>query len=147
MTSPITIRTMNKALPVSDTTTDDIRVVAEPEYIPGIKAADVRAHLFSYRITITNNRLDSVQLLSRRWLILNSEGDESMIEGEGVVGYQPILEPGESFTYSSYCPIDTEWGTMEGTFRFLKVETATHFDVLIGRMFLRTPDSIESPKR
>lgn len=91
--------------------------------------------MFAYRITIKNEGVQRVRLISRHWVIINGDGDREDVEGPGVVGKFPTLAPGEEFQYTSFCPLDTEWGTMEGTYRMQR-EDGSLFDAVIGRFFL-----------
>ena len=70
--------------------------------------------LFSYDISVVNEGSIGVTLRSRKWSIINSEGEEIIVRGEGVVGEQPFISPGETYKYSSFCVLDTPFGTMEG---------------------------------
>jgi len=105
-------------------TTDGVEAVVVPVYLPGESEPSASRFVFGYRITITNHRKDIVQLLRRHWVIKDSDGVRRDVEGAGVVGRTPILEPDESFEYSSGCPLETPWGTMEGTFTFRTVNAA-----------------------
>ena len=73
--------------------------------------------LFEYTVRITNQGPDTVQLLSRHWIITDGDGNVSEIQGRGVVGEQPVLAPGASFEYSSWCPLKTPTGMMRGTYQ------------------------------
>jgi ApaG protein len=77
-------------------------------------------------------------------VIINGNGDREDVQGPGVVGKFPSLAPGEYFEYMSFCPLDTEWGTMEGTYRMQR-EDGTQFDAVIGRFFLavNAPHEVE----
>ena len=119
----------------SVTITDDIKVEVFPEYLPEQSEPEKNRYFFSYRVLITNLSNKSVRLISRHWIIINAEGDREDVEGPGVVGYLPELNPGESFEYSSSCPMDTEWGTMEGTYTFMR-EDGEKFKAKIGRFYL-----------
>ncbi len=119
----------------SDTITGGIRVQVFPEYIPEQSNPDLNRFSFSYRIVITNEGSEWAKLISRHWVIINSDGDREEVEGPGVVGYTPELSPGESFEYSSVCPINTGWGTMEGTYHMIR-EDGSMFDVKIARFYL-----------
>lgn len=77
----------------------------------------------------------TVRLLSRHWLIVDGEGQREEVRGRGVVGEYPTLAVGESYSYVSYCPLPTSWGTMEGSYTFER-QDGTRFDVAIGRFFL-----------
>jgi ApaG protein len=119
----------------SDTTTNGIRIRVYPQPIPEGQAPNDGRSYFAYTVIISNEGDSWAKLLSRNWLIINSEGDSEEIIGEGVVGYFPELNPGESFTYTSYCPIDTIWGTMEGEYQFIG-EGGAMFTAKIGRFYL-----------
>lgn len=96
--------------------------------------------VFGYRIRITNESQAPVQLLSRHWIIVDADGERSEVKGDGVVGQQPVLAPGQSFEYSSICPLATPWGTMEGSYRFREAlgpgNHGEEFSVAIARFFL-----------
>jgi ApaG protein len=116
-------------------------VKASPQYLATESDPDSKRFVFGYRIRITNEGQQLVKLLSRRWVIVNSKGDEQIVEGEGVVGQTPELGPGESFEYSSYCPLTTPWGTMEGTYSMVHLMEGRRprgapFAVRIGRFYL-----------
>ena len=119
----------------SDTTTEMVRVQVFPEYIPEQSSPEVNRFSFSYKVIITNIGKSKVKLLSRHWLIINADGDQEKVDGPGVVGYTPELEPGESFEYSSHCPINTNWGTMEGSFTMLR-DGEERFEANIERFYL-----------
>jgi len=119
----------------SDTTTNGIRIQVFPEYLQDQSDPDQKQFLFSYRVLITNQGDKSVRLLSRHWIIINAEGDRQDVEGPGVTGYIPELTPGESFEYTDSCPIDTNWGTMEGFYTFME-ENSAKFKAKVGRFYL-----------
>lgn len=119
----------------SDTVTEGIRVQVYPDYVPEQSNPELFRFSFSYKVVITNQSDIKVKLLSRHWIIINSDGDQQEVEGPGVVGYTPELEPGESFEYSSHTPINTPWGTMEGSYTFLR-DDGSKFDAAIGRFYL-----------
>ncbi len=119
----------------SDTTTELVRVQVFPEYIPEQSSPEVNRFSFTYRVIITNLGEAKVKLLSRHWLIINADGDQEKVDGPGVVGYTPELEPGESFEYSSHCPINTNWGTMEGSYTMMRGD-GEKFEALIERFYL-----------
>ncbi len=119
----------------SDTTTEMVRIQVFPEYIPEQSSPEVSRFSFTYRVIITNIGTTKVKLLSRHWLIINAEGDQERVDGPGVVGYTPELEAGESFEYSSHCPINTNWGTMEGSYTMMR-EDGSKFEANIERFYL-----------
>lgn len=119
----------------SDTTTEGIRIEVFPEYIPEQSLPEQNQFSFSYKIKITNIGDLWAKLVARKWVIINSEGEQETVEGPGVVGYYPELNPGESFEYRSYCPLNTSWGTMEGEFYLLRND-GTKFIAKISRFYL-----------
>jgi ApaG protein len=125
----------------SDTVTHGIRVVADAKYVPERSHPDEGYYFFSYKITIKNEGSEPARLLSRHWIIINATGDRDEVRGPGVIGQHPLLSPGESFEYTSFCPLNTEWGTMEGTYRMQR-ENGDEFDIDIGRFYLTTTASV-----
>ncbi|MBM3973984.1 MAG: Co2+/Mg2+ efflux protein ApaG [Planctomycetes bacterium] len=130
--------------PYSDITTDGLRIqaAAEPlpqEQLPPELAGDGRQaraqHVFRYKITMTNVGERSARLLSRHWIIVDANGKREDVRGKGVVGEYPQLAPGESYSYLSFCPLPTTWGTMEGSYQFER-DDGSRFAVAIGRFFL-----------
>jgi len=124
--------------PGSVTMTRGVRVAVAPAYAPDQSDPGLSRYLFTYRIRITNESERRVTLVARHWIIVDADGLRHEVRGEGVVGQQPELAPGESFTYSSFCPLQTPWGTMEGTYR-MRSDTGDGFDVQIGRFYLALP--------
>lgn len=120
---------------MSDRTTRGIRVGATAFFLPHESTTDEGRYLFGYRILIVNTGTQRVRLLSRHWLIIDANGNREEVRGPGVVGLTPELMPDEAFKYTSYCPLETPWGTMEGTYRMLGEDGDT-FDVAIGRFWL-----------
>lgn len=130
--------------PHSDITTDGIRVHAAAEFLsPEAWPAEFldgdaerrSRFVFRYQITMRNIGEVSARLLSRHWIIVDSEGQRQDVRGRGVRGDFPMLTPGDSYSYVSYCPLPTSWGTMEGTYTFEREDGST-FPVRIGRFFL-----------
>lgn len=101
-----------------------VRVQATPVFLPDQSDPDEREYVFGYRIRITNSTDRIVQLLARRWTIVDANGRTREVEGEGVVGRQPILGPEQFFQYESFCPLPTPWGTMDGAFSLRAREAA-----------------------
>ena len=105
-------------------------------------SAPGRSHwFFLYTITISNQSDQTVQLLSRHWIITDATGKREEVRGPGVIGEQPILEPGESFQYTSGCPLPTPFGAMEGSYQMVFADRST-FDARIARFELREPKAI-----
>ena len=121
----------------SETSTADIKVRAVPHYEPEHSTPELSKYLFSYHISISNEGQVPVKLISREWLIINSEGDETNVRGPGVIGEQPLLAPGETFEYSSFCILDTLFGTMEGYY-YMEREGGDMEKVKIERFYLAT---------
>lgn len=96
---------------------EKIKVSIETQYLPE-QSIENEQYIFSYKITIENTSPDHVQLLERSWLITDANGDETSVQGEGVVGQQPHLAPQKSYTYSSGCAFKTPVGTMQGFYLF-----------------------------
>jgi len=94
---------------------------------------------FSYSVTIENQSNDSVQLLSRQWKIFDALNNMEIVEGEGVVGKKPILEPKKSYTYSSYCNLTSPMGSMKGFFNMINFTTTKNFRVYIPLFQLTVP--------
>jgi ApaG protein len=98
---------------------------------------DQPVFVFGYHITITNENNDPVQLMEREWNITDAFGIRRNVKGEGVVGMKPQILPGESFSYSSYCPLVSPYGQMEGIYLFNTVEGPVQ--VRIPRFFMESP--------
>ena len=131
----------------SDALTEGVRVVVAPSYLAdrsepksSERGRGAGRYVFSYRIRISNESNVAIQLLSRHWIIVDGNGERSEVKGDGVVGQQPVLAPGQSFEYSSYCPLATSWGTMEGTYQFERIsaelEGGAKFEARVARFFL-----------
>ena len=117
-------------------TTDGILVEVNPTYMKEHSDPSQRLFVFSYEVTISNESRKPARLVSRHWVIWDGDGTEREVEGDGVVGEQPNLPPGGSFTYSSYCPLSTPTGSMRGTYRMAREDGST-FDAKIPLFFLR----------
>jgi ApaG protein len=111
--------------------TRGVRVEVESEYVPDRSDPERGSYFFAYHVKITNEGNETVQLVSRHWIITNAEGRTEEVRGPGVVGEQPKLEPGEAFEYSSFCPLNTPMGTMHGTYQMV-TETGARFDAAIA---------------
>jgi ApaG protein len=92
--------------------------------------------VFQYTVRITNQGRDTVQLLSRHWVITDGAAQVEEVSGPGVVGKQPVLAPGESFKYSSWCPLKTPLGTMHGSYEMARTD-GSRFDIEIAPFALR----------
>jgi ApaG protein len=125
---------------MSDVTTRGIRVGATAYFLSEESDHDARRFVYGYTIVVKNDSDFVAQLMSRHWIIIDALGRREDVEGPGVVGQTPRLEPGQAFKYQSYCPLRTEWGTMEGAYTMRRDDGQT-FDVQIGRFFLRKAES------
>lgn len=123
---------------MGDTTTRGIRIMVTPRYIEEQSDAEAGRYLFAYHIVIQNLSPDTVQLLSRHWVITNGEGKVEEVRGPGVVGEQPVLRPGDEFEYTSGCPLTTPVGTMHGEFNMI-AEDGEKFDAVIEPFRLAVP--------
>jgi ApaG protein len=126
---------------VSDTTTNGVRVQVQARYLPDQSAPRENRYHFAYHITITNVGGDTVQLISRHWIITDAEGDVQEVRGPGVVGEQPVLQPGGSFEYTSFCPLKTNVGTMQGSYQMVKAD-GERFDARIAPFTLAVPNAL-----
>jgi ApaG protein len=102
---------------VPSATTHDIRVDVQSVYLPQQSNPAEHQYVFAYTIEILNESEATVQLERRHWYIMHGDGREEEVEGAGVVGEQPLLEPGEGFRYTSGCALGTPHGTMHGTYQ------------------------------
>lgn len=122
----------------SEAVTEGLRVRVAPTYLPEQSDPERSQFVFAYRIRITNEGPAPVRLLSRHWVITDADGQVYEVKGEGVVGEQPLIEPGRVFEYESFCPIETHWGTMEGTFMMERGDGAA-FEARVARFYLAVP--------
>jgi ApaG protein len=119
----------------------EIEVTVETQYLPEQSDPADGRYFFAYRIHITNVGSVAAQLVSRHWVITDAEGKVEEVRGLGVVGNQPLLQPGESFEYSSGCPLPTPVGTMKGTYQMI-AEDGTRFDAPISEFVLAMPRTL-----
>ncbi len=122
---------------MSERITQGIRIRAVAEYLPEHSNPEEDRFLFSYHITISNEGTLSAKLISRHWIIINSFGETQEVRGPGVIGETPLLNPGKKFEYTSFCPLDTNFGTMEGSYQ-MEREEGEVFEAEIGRFYLAT---------
>jgi ApaG protein len=125
----------------SEAVTRGVRVEVESAYVPEHSNPPADEWFFAYRVKITNEGDETVQLVSRHWVITDSNGRTEEVKGKGVVGHQPMLGPGESFEYESFCPLRTSFGTMHGTYHMVPND-GDEFDAEIAPFPLGMPDSI-----
>jgi ApaG protein len=122
----------------SEAVTRNVRVSVNCEYAPERSRPAARHWFFVYTITIANEGDQVVQLMTRRLIITDGDNHVEEVRGPGVVGKQPLLGPGESFTYSSGCPLPTPFGVMEGTYQMVTPE-GERFEVRIAPFALSEP--------
>ena len=125
----------------SESITRNIRIHVRSEYIPERSAPPRHQWFFAYRIRIANEGAETIQLLARHWVITNASGHVEEVNGEGVVGEQPVIEPGEAFEYTSGCPLTTPFGSMHGEYQMVN-RNGEQFDVAIPAFVLRVPGSM-----
>jgi ApaG protein len=125
----------------SEAVTRGVRVAVVSEYSADRSRPDQKEWFFLYTITISNESKDTVQLISRHWIITDGDGRIEEVKGAGVVGRQPVLTPGESFTYTSGCPLTTPFGMMEGTYQMVVAE-GDGFNVKIAPFTLSEPYTV-----
>ena len=118
--------------------TEGIKITVVSQFRPELSGLEVDAFYFDYQISIENFNSFSVQLLRRDWFIYDSLKSPNYVSGEGVVGQQPVLEAGETYTYSSGCDLRSEIGFMTGHYTFVNKQTNVEFPVLIPRFDLIT---------
>ena len=100
----------------SEAVTNSVRVEVESQYAPEHSQPVQNQWFFHYTVRITNESDETVQLLSRHWVITDANGQVEEVRGPGVVGEQPVLDPGEAFEYESFCPLPTPTGSMQGRY-------------------------------
>ncbi|MBC8718099.1 MULTISPECIES: Co2+/Mg2+ efflux protein ApaG [Brucella/Ochrobactrum group] len=120
--------------------TRDIEVTAEPFYLEDQSEPDENRYVWGYRITIANNSSQTVQLRSRYWQITDGNGRIEEVKGAGVIGEQPTLNPGDSYQYSSGCPLSTTSGVMVGRYQ-MQLPDGSAFEVDIPAFSLDIPET------
>ena len=120
---------------------DHIRIEVETAYLDGDSAPDENRYVFAYTVTIRNEGDTPARLLSRYWRITDADGRVQEVEGEGVVGEQPYLKPGEGFQYTSGAQLQTEMGTMTGQYHMID-DHGTRFAAPIPEFLLTTPRTL-----
>ena len=110
-------------------TTHGIKISVFPRYEKEYSEKAEGQCIFSYRVLIENHSSHKVQLLRRTWHIYDSYNEKRTVEGEGVVGEKPILEPGGQYEYSSWCPLHSDFGTMMGSYQMIQLDSGKKFNV------------------
>ena len=120
-------------------TTADIRVSLRSFYLADQSRPEDHHYVWAYRVRVENMRRDTVQILRRSWRITDAVGRTQTVEGEGVIGVQPVLAPGETFEYTSGTPLETPSGFMSGAYHLILTATGAAFDVAIPAFSLDSP--------
>ena len=120
--------------------TRQIEVTVEPNFLPDRSSAEKREYFWSYNIVITNSGEETVQLRTRHWIITDASGHIRDIRGEGVIGEQPVLAPGERYSYTSFVPLPTASGFMTGSYQMVVTESGEPFEIDIPTFSLDSPD-------
>ena len=121
-------------------TTRDITVSVQPYFLEDQSVPDADHFVWAYHVRIQNNGRETVQLLTRHWMITDAQGHVHEVRGEGVVGKQPVLAPGERFEYTSGVPLPTASGFMTGRYQMVS-ESGEHFEIDVPTFSLDSPDS------
>ena len=119
----------------------DFQITVQTQYLPSESLPHAGVYSFAYTITITNRGQTGAQLIARYWTIRDANGQTEEVKGLGVVGEQPLLQPGESFRYTSGCPLATPVGTMQGSYQRV-AEDGTRFDAPISEFVLAMPRTL-----
>jgi len=126
---------------VSSALTDGIRVTVKGAFRPDRSEPSLGRWLFAYTVRVANEGEAPAQLLSRHWIITDANGAREEVVGDGVVGHQPHLAPGEQFEYTSFCVLRTPHGSMRGTYRMVRADGST-FDARIAPFALVVPGTV-----
>jgi ApaG protein len=119
--------------------TRDIEVTVEPNFLPEKSSAENSRYFWSYTIVIINSGDETVQLKNRHWIITDASGRQEHVRGEGVIGEQPVLAPGERFEYTSGVPLATASGFMAGSYE-MESESGERFEIEVPAFSLDCPE-------
>jgi len=119
----------------------EFSIAVKPQFLPEQSDPERDHYLFAYTIKVTNTGEVTAKLISRHWIITDADQHVEEVEGAGVVGEQPVLRPGESFEYTSACPLATPMGSMKGSYQCV-AEDGTKFDVPVPEFVLATPRTL-----
>ena len=132
---------MNSTTFTSEAVTNGVRVKVKSRYSAEHSQPQNSRWFFLYTVLVENESPQTVQLVSRHWIIEDADMRVEEIRGPGVIGQQPLLEPGESFEYTSGCPLTTPFGSMRGTYQMITADGA-HFDANIAPFTLSEPYTV-----
>jgi ApaG protein len=125
----------------SEATTRGIRIEVESTYLSAQSSPRDNHYLFAYHVRISNVGSETAQLVSREWIITSADGEVERVKGPGVVGETPVLPPGGAFEYTSYCPLKTSVGSMQGTYQMVAA-SGEKFDANIAPFTLAVPNAL-----
>ncbi len=126
---------------MSDQTTRGIRIQVRSAFVPERSDPAQGNYFFAYRVRISNEGEQTARLVSRKWIITDAHGEVKTVEGDGVVGEQPVLAPGESFEYTSFCPLKTPFGSMHGHYNMVRPDGEA-FQAVIAPFPLAMPTAL-----
>ncbi len=126
---------------MSNAVTQGIRVRVKSRFMAEQSQPRANKFVFSYTVEISNEGDVAAQLLARHWIITDANGREEHVRGDGVVGKQPLIRPGETHEYSSFCPLPTPHGSMRGTYRMVRTD-GSQFDALVSPFPLVVPSMV-----
>jgi ApaG protein len=126
---------------MSDTTTRGVRIQVQSVYDEERSSPEDSYYFFAYQVRISNQGDETVQLVSREWIITDGNGETQRVQGPGVVGEQPVLSAGEEFEYMSFCPLPTPVGSMHGSYRMV-LEDGDSFEAEIAPFSLAMPHAV-----
>jgi ApaG protein len=132
---------LQNGMRTSDTTTRGIRVQVKSEYVPERSSPAEHEYFFQYHVRISNVGTERAKLVSRKWVITDADGQVERHEGPGVVGEQPVLAPGAAFEYTSFCPLKTSVGAMQGSYHMVTAG-GDRFDAAISAFTLAIPRAL-----
>lgn len=127
---------------IFEKTTKDIQVLVEPRYEAERSRPDRSLFVFSYHVVIKNNGEVPIQVYKRSWVITDAFSNIECIEGEGVVGEQPVIAPGGSFSYTSHCPLKTNFGSMKGHYSAI-TDAGKNLKIDIPEFILAYPFAVQ----
>lgn len=122
--------------------TSGIRISVHTRYREMYSNPKDSQYLFSYQIRIRNESDQTVQLLRRHWHIFDSSGEYHEVEGEGVIGHQPIINPGDTYEYESACNLTTDIGKMHGSYLMRRIDDGSHFRVIVPEFLMILPSRL-----
>lgn len=117
--------------------TQGVKVTARPSFLIDQSQPDRNKWVWSYEITVINAGEEPIQLVDRHWVITDAGGEVEEVRGEGVIGQRPVIEPGDSFSYQSFCPLATDYGFMRGSFGMVKPD-GSRFEAAVAPFVLLT---------